>query len=462
MESSKKIQLHITGTHCASCEVVIERKFKDVKGVERAEVDHVSGDATVWYSEEPRIVELNAAVHEYGYRVSRAEENKEEPPRRNGPMDYAEIGAIFLLVAAWYLMLKQMNLLPSLEITENMGYGLVFLIGLIASVSTCMAVTGGLLVAVSARYSVRFPQRSGWQKLRPQLAFNAGRVIGYSVFGGLVGALGSVVGLSAQANGVLTIGVSIVMIILGFQLLNLFPGTSRFMPRMPKALAHHIHNLSDSDRPATPFVLGALTFFLPCGFTQALQLYVLATGSWITGALTMFVFALGTLPALLSLSALTSFTKGAFRHYVLRVAGTVVVLLGVMNMQSGIVLAGGKPIDLAAFFTGGAKNNTAQEELVPLVDGKQVVQMRAAGYTYTPNRFRVRAGVPVEWRIDGETATGCGRVITMPALGITQMLKSRGETVIQFRPERPGELAFNCSMGMMTPNSAFIVVPNNI
>ena len=98
MKSLKKLQLHIAGTHCASCEVVIERKFKDVKGVERAEVDHVSGDATVWYSEEPRVAELNAAVHSYGYRVSRAEEEKEEPPHRNSLTDYAEIGAIFFLL----------------------------------------------------------------------------------------------------------------------------------------------------------------------------------------------------------------------------------------------------------------------------------------------------------------------------------------------------------------------------
>jgi sulfite exporter TauE/SafE len=298
--------------------------------------------------------------------------------------------------------------------------------------------------------------------LRPQLAFNAGRVIGYGVFGAAVGALGSVITLSPLATGILTIGVSCVMIILGFELLDLFPRTSRLMPRMPKVLAHRIYNLSDSDRRVAPFALGALTFFLPCGFTQALQLYVLATGSVTVGVFTMFVFALGTLPALLSLSALTSFAKGAFQHYLLRFAGAMVILLGVMNIQSGIVLAGGKPIDFAGYFGMNAKDSIAHEELVPLTDGKQIVRMRAAGFAYTPNRFSVRAGVPVEWHIDGAAAAGCGRVITMPALGIIQMLKVSGETVIQFTPTEPGELAFNCSMGMMTPNSAFIVVPNNI
>ncbi|NCP77121.1 sulfite exporter TauE/SafE family protein [bacterium] len=41
---------------------------------------------------------------------------------------------------------------------------------------------------------------------------------------------------------------------------------------------------------------GALTFFLPCGFTLAMQAYAITTGSFITGALTMMAFALGTAP----------------------------------------------------------------------------------------------------------------------------------------------------------------------
>lgn len=71
----------------------------------------------------------------------------------NGTRDYLEIGAIFLVLVAGLFLLRQFNLLPQgLSVTENMGYGLVFLIGLLASVSSCIAVTGGLLVAVAAKY----------------------------------------------------------------------------------------------------------------------------------------------------------------------------------------------------------------------------------------------------------------------------------------------------------------------
>jgi len=105
----------------------------------------------------------------------------------------------------------------------------------------------------------------------------------------------------------LTIAASIVMILLGLQMLRLFPALTRLIPTMPKAISHRIHDLAERRTKAGAFVLGAVTFFLPCGFTQALQLYVLAKADFTTGALTMLAFSLGTLPALVSLSALSSF-----------------------------------------------------------------------------------------------------------------------------------------------------------
>ena len=51
-------------------------------------------------------------------------------------------------------------------------------------------------------------------------------------------------------------------------------------------------------------VLGVATFFLPCGFTQAVQVYALSTGSPLTAGAIMAVFAIGTAPGLLALAGL--------------------------------------------------------------------------------------------------------------------------------------------------------------
>jgi hypothetical protein len=205
------------------------------------------------------------------------------------------------------------------------------------------------------------------------------------------------------------------------------------------------------------FTLGALTFFLPCGFTQALQLYVLGKGSFTTGALTMLVFALGTLPALLSLSALSSFAKGGFQKRFLRFAGAAVIVLGVLNIEYGLVLSGL-----------GTGSNPAIAETEPdsetpvratQMDGKQVVVMRVVDFDYVPHIFEVKQDVPVEWRIDSSEAVACGQFLIAPQLGVRKLLSLIGTTTITFTPRQTGEFMFNCGMGMMRPGSKFIVVP---
>jgi uncharacterized protein len=319
-------------------------------------------------------------------------------------------------------------------------------------------VTGGLLVAVAAKYNDATANLTPMQRMKPHLYFNAGRILSYTLLGGAIGALGSALTLSPEVNGILTIVASAVMILLGLQMLRLLPSLTRFLPTMPKSFGHFIHDLAERDANGGAFALGAATFFLPCGFTQALQLYVLAKGSFTVGALTMLAFALGTLPALLSLSAMSSFATGGLQKHFLKIAGAAVIVLGVANIQYGLVLTGSsmnaEPVEM-----GGTPAEVAPSP-VAVTDGKQVVVMRIDGFDYVPNRFTVRQGVPVEWRIDASEAAACGRFLLAPGLGIQKLLSDRSTTMISFIPKEAGEFGFNCGMGMMTPGSKFTVVPN--
>ena len=248
----------------------------------------------------------------------------------------------------------------------------------------------------------------------------------------------------------------VIMIVLGLQMLRLFPWLKRLQPKMPKFLAHKIHDLIEKEAKSSAFVLGASTFFLPCGFTQALQLYVLAKGSFTVGALTMLAFSLGTLPALISLSMISSFATGAFQRYFLKFAGVAVVLLGFFNIQSGLTLAGTSGNFVS---NSGASQLPSEVRLQEsaVVGGKQVVNMRVVGYSYQPHQFAVAQGVPVEWHIDGRQAAGCGRFLLAPRAGVRKLLSASEETVISFTPQEAGEIRFNCGMGMMTRDSKFIV-----
>ena len=73
---------------------------------------------------------------------------------KNSARDYVEIGAAFLIIIGILFALGQLDLLPKrFGLSDTMNYGLVFIIGLVASVSSCIAVTGGLLVAAAAKYN---------------------------------------------------------------------------------------------------------------------------------------------------------------------------------------------------------------------------------------------------------------------------------------------------------------------
>ena len=242
-------------------------------------------------------------------------------------------------------------------------------------------------------------------------------------------------------------------------MLRLLP--SGLLPTMPKAIAHRIHDLATRDSKEAAFALGAATFFLPCGFTQGLQLYVLAKGSFMIGALTMLAFALGTLPALLSLSAVSSFAKGAFQKHFVRFAGAAVILLGILNIQYGLVLTGNDIATSRAAEaekeTAGSSTETAQSAV--LDGGTQRISMQVVGLEYRPHQFIVQQGVPVDWWIDASQADGCGRVLVSRGLRVQKLLSASSTTRLSFTLDQPGEYAFNCGMGMMTPDSKIIVVP---
>ncbi|MEI8150240.1 MAG: sulfite exporter TauE/SafE family protein [Hyphomicrobiales bacterium] len=451
---AKALTLTITGMHCSSCEHAIERRIRSLPGVVRVHASERSGIAEIHFRDELDIRAVKRAVEEEGYSLQATP--PAEPARRpNTARDYAQIGAVFVALIGIVALVQHLGLVPKgLSVSENTGYGLAFLIGLVASVTSCMAVTGGLLIALAAKYTEANSKLTARLRLRPLLAFNAGRLVSYTVLGGVVGAVGSALMLSPEITSVLIVAASGVMVILGLQMLKLLPAFGQ-LPLIPKHISHRIHDFAEHNSGSGAFLLGALTFFLPCGFTQALQLYVLAQGSLVVGALTMLVFALGTLPALLSLSALSSFTRGNFQKHFLRFSGVAVILLGLLNIQYGFVLS-------ESNLRPAADSNPQQVSQAPvLVTGyKKTVEMKIEGYNYIPNRFIVQQGVRIEWRIDARNAAGCGRILLSRSLDIQKFLSDTEINVITFTPKAPGQYSFNCGMGMMTPGSQFTVLPS--
>jgi len=210
-----------------------------------------------------------------------------------------------------------------------------FTIGLIASVSSCMAVVGGLVLSMSTNFA------KGGDSVRPQILFHLGRLASFFLLGGLVGIIGANFQLSSGGTFFIGIVVSLVMIILGLNLLDIFPWANKLQLKLPGSIREKINNFNYFNHTLTPLVVGILTFFLPCGFTQSMQIYSLSTGSFWTGSLTMLSFALGTLPVLALLSFSTSGIKNkTWSGIFFKTAGLVVIFFGIFNLINSLVIAG--------------------------------------------------------------------------------------------------------------------------
>lgn len=489
---SKKIRLQITGMTCVNCQNKIEKKLTSTKGVIRAKVSYNKASAEIEFDEKKTSPEaLTRVIQGLGYGV---DQKKAGGPDLDKTM-------VTLAVIIWlYAFLQHtgiLNLLaPSQLADTKMGYGMLFVIGLITSVH-CIAMCGGInLSQCLPQKSQEAAQDTGkLAAFRPALAYNIGRVVSYTAVGfvlGLVGFLiggGSEVGLSTFLQGILKILAGVFMVVMGINMLGLFPWLRKFTIRMPKFLAKKV---GERKAHATrPFIVGILNGFMPCGPLQSMWIVALASGNPFSGALSMFLFSLGTVPLMLGLGSIVAALGKKFTDKVMSIGAVLVVVLGLAMISQGGSLNGMLPSGLLmtliiAFSIAGIllsiparkkvvkwilrivailvvigscalwhchsmmtrDTSTGEANSAQVSDGVQVVNSTLTSSSY-PN-ITVQAGIPVKWVIYAPEGSinGCNNRMLIRDLGIEYTFHT-GENVIEFTPTQPGTISYSCWMGMI-------------
>ena len=433
--------------HCRSCEIVVEDELSKIRGVKKVEVNQKKGEAIVCSARYIDEAKVKQAILNAGYSLGY---DKKKTWFSHNMNDYIEIAVYGVSLMFVYYIVNDLGIFKSLASTSNNFSRLpvVLLVGLTAGLSTCMALVGGLILGASARFAEKHPTATTLQKFKPHIYFNFGRVISYFILGGIIGYLGSFFQLSPSTLGFIIIVVGGIMLLLGLQLINIFPRLNGITITVPKGIARIFgiqKHAKNEYSHKNSMIMGALTFFLPCGFTQAMQLFAITSGSPLTGALTMGVFALGTIPGLLGVGGLTSVVKGAFAKTFFRFAGIIVIVLSVFNISNGYNLTGFNINALSVFnkIVRAQSNNTN----ILIENGRQIVKMTQSASGYSPNNFTIKKGIPVKWIINSTDSFTCASSIVSSRLGIRQGLQ-KGENVIEFTPNEVGQIRFSCSMGM--------------
>lgn len=334
------------------------------------------------------------------------------------------------------------------------------LLGFVAGSSSCLAVSGGLLLSMIGKSHDRLGAMSKRARMRFTWSFVIGRITAYTLLGGVIGMIGSSFTFSPWVTGVITLLAAAYMIIAGLEMLQIAPNWLKCaIPRPPKWLSNKILDGDGNPNPFAPFLLGAATFFLPCGFTQSLQIYALTTASFATGAMILGAFAIGTAPALLALGFASGALDGKTGKFVLKLAGVFILYLAIGNIQNGLTLLG-HPISFASaapvsgYRIVSPVADTATPTIntpSPTVDENGVQQLRLTLTNKAPfyapsNQLTVTSGKPVHLEIDG-VAGGCRSVFQIPGVGV-QFLLNQEKNSADFTPTKPGTYTFSCSMGM--------------
>lgn len=439
--------------HCVSCEKLLHDEFGNIDNVKDVRVNRRTNSAEINYSgQAPDFSEIKKVAEKYGYEAF------ENPPAGgsdlaakplSGTSDIASWIKAILIVGVLLFLFKifqNTGIINRIDLNgAKINFGVSFLIGLAASVSSCLAVVGAVIIAFGEKY--KSEGKNFYENaVRPNLFFHIGRLGTFFILGGLLGVIGGEINISGNFISTFTVIVAIVMAWLGLNILGLLPSISNLGIKMPGRLTNNWNNLKKSEHKMAPFLLGGLSFFLPCGFTQSMQIFALTSGSFLVGGLSLLIFALGTVPALMILGVATSWTKNKKMAVFQKVAGFLVIFFAIYTLQSGLALSGVKTNVLSSKDT--QQTNDKTNDKIKTDEKAQVVEMSITRSGFSPSVLRIKKGVPVRWVIKGDAVTSCTNKIIVPSLNISKNI-SYGENIIEFTPDKAGEIPFSCWMGMV-------------
>ena len=456
------MRLRVEGMHCPACSALVRREFSSVPGTLSVSVDLAAGEAEVVRSEgspedaRPAYAEIAA---KFGYRVV----PEDGAPAESGGASVSSARPIAAAVRDWILgaaiaaagilgISMLMKVLPGPDLTAaGAGIGVAFLTGIAASLSSCLAMVGTIIIGISATAAAKRPGMAS--VAQANLAFQAGRIGGFALLGAVLGLIGGRLVLTGTAIGTMTLFASLVMAFIGLRILGFLPSFAEMRARIfgsgssrPGGAERAIDALALKGNSVARALVGALTFFLPCGFTQGMQALALASGNPATGAALLGVFALGTAPVLFAAGFASGATTGGKYMFLKKAVGIIVVGFAVITAANAVPLLS---FGNERLYEGPAASPP------PAASEYFEASMSVTAKGFEPAVIRVPKGAKVRWTVKGVAVSGCTNAVIIPALKLRFRVSQGKDSVVEFDPGNRKELPFSCWMGMVRGKFVF-------
>ncbi len=454
--SDSDVILHAHGMHCHGCEHVIEVGVGKLAGVRSVKADYPT--ETVKVAFDPALTDLEtirATIERAGYRTY----DQENPKRRRGPLEKFAgllIGLIGILLIIFFDT-EWISKGGEPDITQHLSLDLIFVLGLLTGFH-CIGMCGGFVLSYTADDA-----SAGRSAFLSHALYGAGKTLSYTLIGASFGLLGGFIAFTPLLRGVAGVLAGAFLIVFGLNMLGLFAPLRRFRLGLPTPLQSLIYAEEARSRHR-PFFIGCLNgLMIACGPLQAMYVMAAGTGSALEGAKMLFAFGVGTLPVLLSFGVLATLISSSLTHRLLRLSGAIVVVLGAVMINRGLILTGAgydlRSVMLALKKAGAAQPPAAlvQETSMSAASGQQAaartrpafqtIEMDVIEFGYTPNHFVLVRGVPVKWVINGKEVTTCNHRIVVPSYDLEFDVKP-GLQTIEFTPDKVDHVPWSCWMGM--------------
>lgn len=413
----KKVYVKIDGIHCEHCESKIKEGFKKNKKIDNVLIKN--NIAHISYKGKISNDEIISLIDEIGYSTKK-EYISDNLKDIDSKVNLKEFSIIFISIIFIYLILKKVlelnifYMIPNID--SSVTYPMLFVVGLLTSIH-CISMCGAFNIV--AIYESK-------KNIKRPILYNTGRILSYTIIGAFVGLLGSLFKVNDVLNGIVVIILSIVMLLMSLNMLQV--------------LDFKLFRYKFNNRYRAPFFIGLLNGLVPCGPLQAMEVYALSTGNFATGALSMLLFGLGTVPLMFMFGFVYNLFKGKTKVLINKISAVLVLILSLFMLNRGLL-----SFDIDLFKT--VSDYSGYTSSV-IEDNYQIVE-----FDLSVDHFEdliVQKGIPVKMivNVDSRNLTICNNWIMIRKYNVLQQLHV-GRNEIFFTPNEIGEFSYTCRMNML-------------
>ena len=416
------IYVKIDGISCDNCRNKIKNELLKISEVN--EVNITKNIAKITYIDKIDKEEIIKTINNLGYltKNSYISQNINDIDNNIKLKEFMLILSIIIFIIYMLriiLGINIFNVIPSID--NNLSYGMLFITGLLTSIH-CISMCGAINIVATYNKENKF-------SIKKPLLYNIGRIISYTIIGGLIGLIGNIITVNDTINGIIIILTSLVMILMSLNMMNI--------------INFKLPHIKLKYKPNNSFLIGLLNGLMPCGPLQSMQLYALSTGSFLKGALSMLAFSLGTLPLMLSVGIFLSIFSKDKKILLNKIASVLILILSLSMLNRGISTLG---VNINSF-----NKNYSDYVKSTIIDDIQEVQINLTYGKYGDILVQKGKKVKLIINVDKKYLTGCNDTVVIKEFNIKQELKE-GENIIEFTPNKIGTYSMNCWMNMIQNN----------